>query len=122
MHIFVCTNNIPFPIYQQKILTSENEAVQNPQEDRSTYLSIGLSPTMNIHLVVSIAQLKSTLKTYDLFSRLKVNSESPSVFTEGDLAVIFDTYEIERLLSKRAFRGKTQYLVNYLGYDDSHNV
>lgn len=79
---------------------------------------LDLPPTMAIHPVISIAQLEPAPKGSDPFQR-EYSWDPPPVKSEGDSAPY---YEIERLIGKQVSRKKTQYLVTWKGYDDSHNV
>ena len=72
-----------------------------------------LPPVINIHPVISIAQLEPTSATEDPYQRPR-NINPPHVVETED--------EIEVLLNKREVRRKTQYLIKWKGYGNKHNV
>ena len=71
-----------------------------------------------MHLVFSLAQLKSSLK-FDSFRR-SISEHSKSMFVEGDIKEL-KSYVLKRLLNKRVcYRGKGEsmkYLIRWQGYD-----
>ncbi len=84
---------------------------------------------MQIHPVVSIAQLESATFDNDPYGRAQ-DTEPSSVENEAvnsDNDNTTPVYEIERLLDKRATqrdrgRARVEYLVKWKGYGHSHNA
>lgn len=80
---------------------------------------LDLPPIIEIHPVISIAQLEPAPKSEDPFKRPYPTNPGP-VRAEGDDSA--PSYEIERIIGKRISRKKLQYLVSWKGYNSAHNV
>ena len=81
-----------------------------------------LSSIMIIHFVVSIAMLESIFIDENSYHRFRSNQKHSSSITmkHDDDSTFY--YEIERLLNKRIFREKIQYLVKWRDYESTDNV
>ena len=81
-----------------------------------------LSPVMTIHSVVSVAMLESVPIGEDSYHRSRPDQKHSSSVTMKHDDDPTSHYEIERLLNKRIFRGKIQYLVKWRDYESADNV
>lgn len=84
-----------------------------------------LPPVIKIHPVISIAQLEPAPKKPDPYGR-KHTTDPGLIQTKNDATTPIPdapSYEISRILNERISQGgKTQYLVQWKGYDQSNNV
>ena len=83
-----------------------------------------LSFIMQIHSVISIAQLKLASKDANLYNCFKSsNSQSITTKKDDDFDDSNKTYEIEALLNRRIiFTDRVKYLVKWKNVESEHNV
>jgi hypothetical protein len=75
-----------------------------------------LPPNVRIHPKVHISKLKKYIPPSS-FSRERDFSRPDSITVDSE-----PEYEVERIVSQRTRRGKTQYLVKWVGYPDYENT
>ena len=94
---------------------------------------LDLPPNIQVHPVISVAQLEPVPKTKDPFARRALSpapiraiddlsQENAQAIKELDPNDPAPYYEIDRLLGKRISRGRLQYLVKWKGSGDARNV
>ena len=84
---------------------------------------LDLPPNMGIHPVISISQLEPAPSEPDPFGRVQ-REPGPVRAADDTESTIQEapSYEIERILGERISRGKQQYLVSWMGYNNARNV
>ena len=91
--------------------------------DRLAY-ELELSNNWNIHLVVSIAQLKSHFVIANPYNRSRSN-HFETIEMKGDTSR-WRSWEVERIVDKRIRKydnkNVTQYQIHWKGYDSKHDV
>ena len=77
-----------------------------------------LPPTWKIHPVVSVAQLEPCPQEADPFHR---EPPEPEAVTDERFPDDENRWEVEKIIGKRQRRGKTDYLVRWLGWGPEHD-
>jgi hypothetical protein len=124
---------VNFNIGEQVLLSSENVTVDNQKERPSKKLAerfigpfkiiekvgkvayrLELPGNMKIHNVFHVAKLKTYRPSKDFHPERTSHGRPDPLIIDGE-----DEWEVEYLVDKRLVRGRTQYLVHWLGYSDS---